>query len=135
MAREALPAPAAQLAEVVQLQHPAGTEDLQAFLRETLVAVREIVDGTDGTIGKLQRNHCLVVSSRQRRMPTQCHRMRAYDWRASQVAQQVDEVATLADDAPAAHCLVLSPVVGRNGARIDGHHEVLRFCHRSQQFA
>ena len=106
-----------ELAEVVELQHPAGAEDLQPLLREALVAVGEVMDRADRAVGELQgdRQPC-------RRSPPAPGGGRAAtagadDRRAGQVAQQVDEVAALADDAAAADRRVLRPVVGAGSRR------------------
>src|SRR5207237_4351478 len=64
--RKAFPAPAAQPAEVIKLQHLASAEHLQAFLGETPVAVGQVMDGAHGTVGELQRDRDLVVGNLQR---------------------------------------------------------------------
>ena len=109
--RKAFPAPAAQPAEVIKLQHLASAEHLQAFLGETPVAVGQVMDGAHGTVGELQRDRDLVVGNLQRGVSVQRHDPVAHDRRPGQVAQQINEVATLAHDAPAPHGLVLRPMV------------------------
>ena len=51
---ESRPAEPAQPAEVVQLQHAPGGENLQSLLRKRLAAVREVVDRTDGAVGEAE---------------------------------------------------------------------------------
>ena len=116
-ARETLPTPAAQLAEVVQLKHAARAEDLKTLLGKALVAVGQVMDAADRAIGKLQCQNRLVVPNRQRRMATQRDRVLANDRRARQVPKQVDEMAAFADNAAAADGLVLRPMVSGNGCR------------------
>ena len=53
--------------------------------------------------------------------------------RAGEEAQQIDEMARLAENAPSSHRAILRPVVTRNRAGIDGHHERLRLGHALKQ--
>src|SRR2546421_356071 len=64
--RKAFPAPAAQPAEVIKLQHLARAEHLQAFLGEAPVTIGQVMDGAHGTVGELERDCDLVVGNLQR---------------------------------------------------------------------
>src|SRR5690606_20252384 len=58
---ETRPAPTSQHTEVVQLQHPPGTESLDPFFRKPLVSVRKIVDRADGPVREGKSDRCFVI--------------------------------------------------------------------------
>lgn len=91
------------------------------------------MDGPERPIGKTQRDRGLVFGHSHRVMVTHPTRLHRGDRMPHQMAHQVDEVAGLADDATSTHCLVLRPVVGRDGARIHRHDERLGLAHGLQQ--
>ena len=97
-------------AEVVELQDPPAGEHLDAFLRER--AVRRWQGSESCPMepsANAQRDHrsCHRVAPGCRHSVVDC---RVDDRLSRQKAQQVDEVARLADDAPAADRGILGPV-------------------------
>src|SRR5262249_29943489 len=122
--REARPAPAAQRAEVIELQHPAGAEDLQALLGEGLVAVGYVVDGADRAINEAEGEARLVRCSS--RIAADTARVETAEVGPGEKPQQVDEMARLADDAAAAADRVQAPMRRSERAGVDGHGEDLR---------
>jgi hypothetical protein len=93
---EARPAKAGQLAEVVQLQHPTASKDLQPFFREALAAIGEVMHRADRAVCKRS------AGSTCRRGGCHGHAPPLNNRRAGKKAQQIDKMASLAHQTPAA---------------------------------
>ena len=105
-------------AEVVQLQDAPAGEYFDPLLGEGSMSVGEVVHGAGRAVRERKGDsHRIVglgcrVRAGQRQLP-------ARNWRAGKVAQQIDEMAGLADDAPATDRGGARPVTRRLRARID----------------
>ena len=118
--------------EVLHPEDPAAAEDLQRLLGVAAGAVGEVVDRPHRAVGEGQEDRHLVLPDGRRAAH---HRRRdARHRRLCQKGQQVDEVAPLADDPPAAPFRVLGPVVRRNEAGVDRHRHGQRLRPARQQF-
>ena len=110
-------APGLKFAVVVEAKHLAGGEHLQALLGEGLAAISEIVHGADGAISKAQLQGEGIRAGLAIRSTEQ---LQIFDGAASQVAQEIDEVASLTEQATAAEGGVLGPVVGGDSTGVAG---------------
>src|SRR5690606_28676340 len=107
----ARPAETPEGTEIVDLQDASIAEHFQPLLRERPAAIGEIMHRADGAVGESEVEAGRVGVRGPR--PAGDERM------AGEKAQQVDEVAGLAENAPAAGLRVLRPVTGGNGSGID----------------
>lgn len=112
------------------MQDAAAAEDFQAFLGVGFGAVGQIVDRADGAVLETEAYAEAVAG-----LPGHGGHVVGGDGAPGHVPQQVDEMAALADHAPAAHLGVLGPVVHGDGPGVDGHDHGLGLAHGSQGLA
>ena len=96
------------------------------------MAVGEIVDHTERSIGKPQGYRRVVGALRAARQAEARHVERD-DRRAREMPYQIDEMAGFARDPPAAHDGILRPMIVGNVARIDRHDEAHGLAHAREQ--
>jgi hypothetical protein len=117
---EAREAPDLEFAVVVKAENLAGGEHFESLFGESLAAVGEVVHGADGAIGKAQLHREGVWAGFAIGGVDQ---LQIFDGAGGQVAQQVHEVAGLAQQTAATGCGVLGPVIGGDGTGVAGVNE------------
>lgn len=116
--------------EIVQVQDAPAAKDFQAFLGIGFGAVCQVKDRADGAVRKTQI-HAEAIAARTAHGRNLVRRYGA----PGHAAKQVDEMASLADHAPAPDLHVLGPVIRRDGSGVDGHDHGLGLAHGLQGFA
>src|SRR5690606_3000629 len=119
VALEHRPSKAAQGPEVIQLQSSTTTEDLQPFLGEGARSVGEVVHCADRAVLKAEVNAVCIAALHTLACGSMCGD--GFDRRICQEAQQVHKMATFTEETSAAYLRILSPMLRRNRASIDGH--------------
>ncbi len=110
----------AERAEIVEHRGMSSAQHLELLLGQAAIAAAGIHDGADRAIAKAEREQHVVGRARGDRLGKNRR-----DWRAHQIDQQIEHVAHLADQPPAALDRIDDPRCRRDGARIDPirHHQ------------
>lgn len=85
---------------VIQLEDATTGENFQPLFREGLMAVRQIMNGTDRAILEVQRDASLVLRDGNARSFADRNGLEFSDGRVREKTQQVDKMTSFADDLP-----------------------------------
>ena len=127
------PPPATQLYEVVELQNAPACKNFDALFGEALIAIRQIMDRRDRAVCEFQCQAHFVIMNSQRGVTSQRYTIVSNDRMPDKMAGKVDEMASLANDPPAADGRILCPVICRDVAGIDGDDHVFGQVERCQK--